>query len=130
GKGAKLLPVNVNPNDMQYIEIAGLTGDDLMVIFGFPSGYFSDKANRANAAQAERTFVARTAQPEADENADQMGDALRRAFNAPPESGLVIQAADIVPSDPDFDLRRDESYLRTGVYTINHIKEREGMDTV
>ena len=131
GKGMELKPVGLSAQDMEYVKAAELTRTELYEIWGVPQGLRDMDATRANAEQAARSFAQWTVQPEVNDLADQLTTQLRAAFapeGAPPVSALAVHAPDVVPLDPDFLLRRDEVFLRTGRLTPNEIREADGRD--
>ena len=133
-KGAKLEPIGVSAEDMQYVATSELTRTELYEIWGVPEGLKTKDATFANATQAARTFAQWTVQPEADDNADQLTAQLRRAYDAKDGRArervamLVVRAPDVVPLDPDFAMKQDEMHLRTGQRLLNELRERDGYD--
>jgi SPP1 gp7 family putative phage head morphogenesis protein len=132
GKGAKLLPIGLDPKDMEMLETRRFTREELYDIFGVPLGLKSEGATYSNANQAARTFAKWCVQPEADANCDLLTMDLRVAYEAPgvtPTSTLCVVPPDVEPADPEFELRRDEVYLRTGRRTLNEYREEDGAKT-
>lgn len=126
GKGLKPDMLGLNAKDLQFIEGSKLTRSDILDIWGVPEGMITDKANRANADAAKYTFVQQAAQPEADDNCDQLTADFREAYQA--DENLVIQPPDLVPLDPELLLRQDREQLRTGQRSIDELRERDGKD--
>ncbi|HEX8298805.1 MAG TPA: phage portal protein, partial [Rubricoccaceae bacterium] len=134
GKGARVETIGLSAKDMEFVQAAGLTRTDLLQTWGIPEGLFSDRANRANADAAQYILADLTLQPETDDACDQLTTQLRAAFEpaGQPSSAailaLTVVPPNVVPLDPDLALKTDESHLRTGLRSIDELRERDGVE--
>lgn len=123
GNGAELKTLVQNARDLEFIQGAQLTATQLLDLWGVPEGVIHDKANRANAEAALYTFATKTAQPEADDNCDQLTTDFREAFDA--DINLVIQAPDLTPTSQDDLLRWYDLLIKNGALTPDELREME-----
>lgn len=122
-RGASLNALGSHARDLQFIEGADLTEKEIFNIGGVPQGMFRESANRANADAAALTFARETAQPEADDNCDQLTFELREAFGGPDVDRLYLRAPDLTPEDADMKLRVAQVLVERGGMTPAELRK-------
>lgn len=96
--GGRMRSPAISPDDLQMLETREMNERRIHTITGVPEALFSKESNRSNAREAQRLFAEYTIQPLAVSYADQMTQALERAFGADP-GVLSVVAPDVTPKD-------------------------------
>lgn len=108
-----------------------LTKKDILNGYGVPEfklgeGASTASSSRSNAYELDRMYTEETVQPKLI-----MRDSSINKFLLPRwDDKLVCESEDITPTDREFELKKEESKLKTGVWTINQVKERDGEEPV
>lgn len=125
--GLEPIKSKMDMKDLQYID--GLIQNDkqLKYITGVPVPLFSDGSNRSVVEAAEREMIQYTIMPELELMCGQMTADFEELFGSEPGS-LVIQPPDIKPLDEELEIRKRESYLRTGQRVINEYRLEDGKE--
>lgn len=125
--GLKPVKYNMDMRDLQYID--GLIQNDkqLKFITGVPTPLFSDGSNRSVVEAAEREMIQYTIMPELTMMCEQLTKGYEGIFGSEPGM-LKIVPPDLKPLDEELEIRKRESYLRTGQRTINEYRAEDGKD--
>lgn len=116
-------PFGRTQKDAEWLAGRQFSEKEIDRTFGFPQGYWSERANRANAEQARATMIAGAVWPllvrlAEDMNAQTVtrwyGDSVRVAFE------------DIRPEDRELKLK--EMQARAAFLTIDELREEDGRD--
>jgi hypothetical protein len=127
--GLKAKTISLDAKQLALTEVEQLTDTHLFWLCGIPQGMYSESANRANANAARFVFAVDTIMPEAESVAGQLTIAFERIFGAEP-GVLEIRVPDSVPVDEYEQSQIDERRIRSGLRTINEVRERDGEDPV
>ena len=125
--GLKPVKYNMDMRDLQYID--GLIQNDkqLKFITGVPVPLFSDGSNRSVVEAAEREMIQYTIMPELTRDCEQLTLGFERIFGSEPGM-LKIVPPDLKPLDEELEIRKRESYLRTGQRYINEYRAEDGKE--
>lgn len=114
--------------DFQFFKLAGWTKDQLFAAYSVPeakAGLIKD-VNRANAFSADQTFNQECVQPRLNLWDESFTNQLAHDF----DEKLLIEHDNPVPSDKEFELKKDESDIKNFVSSINQVRERRGEEEV
>jgi len=92
-------------------------------VFGFPAGYWSDKANRANAEAAKATMIEQAVWPVLVLFASQLTTQVIKPLYG---EQYAARFEDIRPRNRDLDLKEQESKRK--VWTFNEARAEAGLD--
>lgn len=125
--GLKPVKYTMDMRDLQYID--GLIQNDkqLKFITGVPVPLFSDGSNRSVVEAAEREMIQYTIMPELTRDCEQLTAGFERIFGSEPGM-LKIVPPDLKPLDEELEIRKRESYLRTGQRYINEYRAEDGKE--
>ncbi|HKI83570.1 MAG TPA: phage portal protein [Candidatus Krumholzibacteria bacterium] len=129
GKGLSIETATKMAKDLQFVEGAKLTHNDIFEIGGIPLALTAPDANLANAKAAFRVFYMITVQPMVNDYAETRTHQFERAFGAKPDA-LRIHAPNIVPTDQEEESRVWQRYVQTGLKLINEFRESQGLPPV
>lgn len=112
--------------DMDFL--AGMEYDGKIIdrVCGFPEGYWSMKANRANAEQAERALARDMLQPTLSMFAGAIEAQIIDRFYEDAGKNLVCEFDNVVPEDRSLKVREFQTYSR--VKTINEARVELGLN--
>lgn len=125
--GMDLVKTSMDARDLQYIEGNVQNANDLRFITGIPEALYAKDANRAVLEGAERVMVQYTIMPELTLLCRQLTTEFEKIYDAEPDV-LTVQPPDITPIDEELQIKRRESYLRTGQRTIDEYRQEDGKD--
>lgn len=133
--GMKIEPMNLTPQEMEFLESRRLNMDKLLMMFDIPKGMLSseDSATGRGRSGAKKQWQEDTVQPFIDNRVEEMAHELRRIFEAE-ESELTLASPDVVTVPPDQRLEMDLKRMQTGTPPNRILRERgedevEGGDT-
>lgn len=119
----KYIPWGRSQKDAEFVEGIKLASTQIGRLMGFPDGYWSESANRANAEQARATMIAGAVWP------------LLVALHEDMNSGIVrrwygdqyrAEFRDIRPEDRELKIKEQEA--RKTHWTVNELREADGKD--
>lgn len=125
--GVKYQQVSTSQREMDYIETLKFTRDDILVAFGVPRGLIvSEDANNADGANAIKSFLANTVEPEIKELYSTINEMI-----VSPDYGedFYLEPASAVPEDRE----RLFTELQKGVdkwITRNEARQMLGLPTI
>ncbi len=125
GKGLKPYNFAISAKDLEFIQGVKVNDTEALQIFGVPEGMVSDKSNRANAREARLVFYQNTIQPQVLIYAHQMTSCFEKIFQSD-RGVLEIRVPDLLPTDHDFELRKNIEYVKSGIYTRNEVRSEDG----
>jgi HK97 family phage portal protein len=109
--------------DAEFIQGADLVAKQIGRTMGFPDGYWSESANRANAEQARATMIAGAVWPLLVAlHEDMNAGVIRRWWG----EGFRAEFKDIRPEDRA--LKVSEQTLRIQYWTVNELRAEDGKD--
>lgn len=129
GKGLSIETASKMAKDLQFVEGAQLTHDDMFEIGGIPLALTAPDANLANAKAAFRVFYMITMQPMVNDYAETRTHQFERAFGAKPDS-LRIWAPNIIPVDQEEESRVWQRLVQSGLRLINEYRESKGLKAI
>lgn len=125
--GWKYQQLSMTPRDAEYVEGRKLNRTAIFAVYGVHPGLvLAEDVNLANALVAERVFAQFTMQPKLSRIAQRVNLEVMPLYGDEAEFGFV----DVVPRDNEFDLQKRASYLDRAVYTINEVRQMEGLGDV
>lgn len=129
--GLKFNPISLSPKDMDFLEQRRYSRDEILGIFRVPKSILGivEDVNRANAEASEYTFAKRTVKPRMRFIVDRLNEFYLPMFNLD-QSKFKFTFKDPVPENADLQIRKNESGIKNGYYTINEIRESEGKEPV
>lgn len=127
GNGGELRTLGINPDDMQYIETAGLNDKQLIVIMGFKPAMFEDGGVVANSRELRRAWYQDSIQPEVDKLCSDLTHQLRRVYGAV-DDALCIKAPNVIPKDPIEDAKLYEIEIRSATRKPGDVIAMRGED--
>ena len=118
-----------NARELQFVEGDTATQKAILLQLGITEGMYSNATTRATAEAARYVFAANTVQPQVNRITGGLTKGFEKAFGAN-KNTLFVRVNDIIPLNEEFSLRQRETYLRTGLRTINDYLREDGYDTV
>ena len=131
GNGGKAEGIGIDPKGFQMIEQRELAQKLIHDVTGVPAAMFEQGSNRAEAEQAEKTFMERTVQPLVTRHAAQMTHGFRRSFGA--GTDIKIMAPNVVTLSPKEKEELNKMRIARGVPPAQIMEEQgeeapEGLD--
>jgi len=129
GAGFKFTPMGISAADMKMLEVSKVTKNEIGTAFGVPGIFLGDmeSVDYSNALIQERILYSNTICPRADRLADRITLFLLPLLGL---KGLEFRfdytGIDALQANKLERAQIDEINLRTGVVTINEIRERDG----
>lgn len=126
--GMKMRPFSITPLELEFLRSKEVNRDEIAAIFGVPPskmGIVKD-VNRANAEANDYTFMVNTITPRLERLKQKMD--LRLVSPLWPD--LYVDYDSVIPKDKLFELKKDESDLKSGVITINERRRKQGKEEV
>lgn len=127
GSDTKLERIGVSPDDLQYVEAAGLNKNDLIIIFGFSPAMFAEGGVVANSKELRRGWLQDSIQHDVNAICASVEHQFKVGFDAM-DSDLCIVPPDVVPQDELERQRVREIKVRTGQATPNEFRMEDGLD--
>lgn len=112
--------------DMEFSQGRELASKIIGRTLGFPDGYWSDLANRANAEQARKTMISGAVWPLLVRLAEDMNARKRGIVQRWYGEQFRVEFKDIRPEDRQ--LKMQEQTLRKDYWLINELREADGKD--
>jgi SPP1 gp7 family putative phage head morphogenesis protein len=114
--------------DFEFARLAGWTKDMLFAAYSVPEGKAGlvKDVNRANQVGIEITFNQECVRPRLDLWDETLTIHLAHEF----DERLIIKHDNPVPSDNEFNLKKQEADTKSFVRTINEIREEQGLESV
>lgn len=125
--GGELKTIGLNPDDLQYIETAGMNNKELMWIFGFKVSMFEDDGVVANSRELRRAWYMDSIQPEVDKLCSDLTRQLHRIYGTVDDT-LCVKPPNVVPKDPMEDAKLYELEIRSGTRKPGDIIAMRGED--
>ena len=112
--------------DMQTRDNRQLYREEIAAAFGVPMAIMQTRdVNKADAKEAEYQHASHAVKPRTILIEDQINRDLIPFY----DGDLFVAFDNPVPKDHEFELKRDEAYMKTGVFVPNIILDRENMET-
>lgn len=121
----KYIPWGRSQKDAEFTEGIKLTSTQIGRTMGFPDGYWSESANRANAEQARATMIAGAVWPLLVALAEDMNAGVVRRFYG---EQFRVEFKDIRPEDRALLLQELQFYAQ--IETVNELRQRIGADAL
>jgi len=127
-QGLEYKEVGLSHKDMDFIQQLDKTRDKILAIYGVPKSILGlvEDVNRANAFQDELNFATYTINPILRFVASTLTQFLKNNY----DEKLYVEFENVAPRDQELILKKHETYLKYGVYTINDVREELGKKPV
>lgn len=131
GKGVDVKQLSSTLKDMDLTSQNRETRDEILAVFGVPKALLGvvEDVNRANAEASEYVFAKYTVAPRMRFLATTLSEFYLPMWGLSP-TRFRLWPVDAVPRNDELDLKRKESGLTHGYYTINEIRAEEGLKDV
>lgn len=123
---AEVKTLGFSPKDMQYQFGQKQTKEEICGGFGVPVSKVVPDAKYSNAEVGDREWKSDTIRPRLVKIADKLNAQLMPMF----DERLFVAFDNPVPADKEFEQKKEETYLKNAVITINEVREKEGKDIV
>jgi HK97 family phage portal protein len=129
--GLTFKPITLSQRDMEFLEQRRFTRDEILGIFRVPKTalLITEDVNRANAEATDYVFSKRVIKPRMEFITDQLNEFYLPMFGESLKSMRFV-FTDPVPQNIELKLKEKETGIRAGYYTINEVREEEGLDPV
>lgn len=129
--GLTFKPITLSQRDMEFLEQRRFTRDEILGIFRVPKTalLITEDVNRANAEATDYVFSKRVVKPRMEFIVDQLNEFYLPMFGESLKSMRFV-FTDPVPQNIELKLKEKETGIRAGYYTINEVREEEGLDPV
>lgn len=125
--GLSLLPAAWNPKDINYAIGMKMTKEKVAGILGVPLSLLGvEDVNRANADAGNYSYMRDTVAPECRAEADIINQDIMPLY----DEKLFVWHDDCVPENMDYVLKKQSARLERGVWSINEVREMDGMEPV
>ncbi len=104
------------------------TKEDVANAFHIPLSFLTTETNLANLQAAEHQHQAKAIGPRLQRRDEKLNEQLVPLFD--PSRRLFLASDDPVPANRDYRLRQQESDLKSGVLTINEVRQERGLAPV
>lgn len=123
---AEIKELGFSPKDIGYINGQKFTKEEICGAFGVPVSKVVPDAKYSNAEVGDREWKSDTIKPRLTLISDKLNEDLVGEF----DSRLFCAFDNPVPEDKEFELRKQEMYLKNGVIVIDEVREHEGLEDV
>lgn len=129
-QGLKWERMQISQKDMDFLEQQRFSRDKILGIFRVPKSALgiTDDVNRANAEATDYVFAKRTIKPKMKRLIEQLNEFLVPLFTG--SEGLYLDFDDPVPENDELVIKKYESGLKAGYYTINEVRDAEGKEPI
>jgi len=129
--GLKFEKVSLTPVEMDFLEQRKFSRDEILSLFRVPRSVLgiTDDVNRANAEATDYIFAKRVIDPEVRFIVDKLNEFYLPMWGLDQEE-YFFDYESPVPQNIDQDIKRWESGLKTGYYTINEVRDELGKQPV
>lgn len=114
--------------DLAQLAEIRATMNDVCNAFHVPIAYMTTNTNLANLQAAERQHLSNAIHPRLQRRDQKLNEQLLPLFD--PSGRLFLASADPTPLDTDVEVRRLDLQLRSGVRTINEVRQSLGLPPV
>lgn len=130
-QGLKYERLSLSMQDLAFTEGRKDARESIMQIFRVPRSLLGSSATitRANAEADVYSFAKNKIQPMMEEIFDRMNYYLLPLFGLDPTKDK-LEFKDLVPENRELTLKENETYLKSGVITINEVRSRQGLEAV
>lgn len=123
-----VVPLGIEPRDMGFEVGRQWTLLEIANAFGVPLALIkTEGVPRANLDAALFQYQAFTILPRLRRIEQKLNEQLIPMYDEP---RLFVAYENNVPEDREFDLKRDDIYLRNGVVTVNEVRSKDALDPV
>ena len=123
----ELEKLGFSPREMAFLRGQKFSRDEILNAYGIPiSKVTTEAVNLANADAGESQYQRDTIVPRLKRLEQKMNQDVLPKFN----ERLFVAFDNPVPEDEQFKLTKTEAYLKSGVITINEVREKEGLEPV
>jgi HK97 family phage portal protein len=125
--GLKFNPISPSQRDMEFLEQRRYSRDEILAIFRVPKSIIGivEDVNRANAEATEYIFARYVVKPKLDLIVGKLNEFLLPMYGLK-QTDYKFIATNVVPRNAEYELRRKETGVRNGWYTINEVRAEEG----
>lgn len=129
--GLKWKSITASQKDMDYLEGRKFNRDEILAIFRTPKSIIGivEDVNRANAEASEYVFAKRVIKPDMQFIADGLNEFYLPMFRLD-QGRFRINFKDPVPQNEDMEIKKKESGISKGYYTINEVRAMEGKEPI
>lgn len=125
--GLTYSPVGYSPKELNYVKGRFEMMKAIAAGFGIPLSKITvENVNLANAKIGEYQYSKDTVLPRCKRLEEKINEQVMPLY----DSRLFVMYDNPVPEDEEQQLREDDTYLKNGVYTINEVRERKGLEPV
>lgn len=130
-QGLKYERLSLSMQDLAFTEGRKDAREAILQIFRVPKSLLGSSATitRANAEADVYSFAKNKIQPMMEEIFGRMNYYLLPKFGLNPASDK-LKFDSLVPEDRELELKENDTYLKTGVLTINEVRSRKGLEDV
>lgn len=129
--GLDFKKVSLTPEEMDFLKQREYSRDEIMAMFRVPKTVLgiTDDVNRANAEATDYVFAKRVVEPEIRFIIDKLNEFYLPMFGLDQDE-YFFDYDDPVPENTELDIKRRESGLKYGYYTINEVRAEDGLEPV
>jgi HK97 family phage portal protein len=118
--GADIKPLSLSPKELNFLQGRRATLNEIAAVFGVPiSKLTTEDVNRANAEAGDYSYMKDTILPRLRKVEQKINEKLIPMW----DTNLFCAFDNPVPEDKDFELKKTESNLRTGLTIVNEERE-------
>ena len=114
-KGVKYEKYTMTPRELNHIEGRNAVKEEICNAYGQSVALYSERSNRANAEQANLSFLRDTIQPRLRRLEEKINEQLMPMY----DDNIFVAFDNPVPTDKAFRLKERESNIRSGYSSIN-----------
>ena len=124
---ADVIKLGWGPKEMAFLKGHKYTKEEIAGAYGVPvSKLTSEDVNRANADAGDYSWMKDTILPRLRRLAEKLSQKLMPMF----DNRLFVMFDNPVPADKEFELKKQEVYLKNGVMSINQVRQQIGEEPV
>jgi len=124
---ATVVKLGWGPREMAFLKGHKFTKEEIAGAYGVPvSKLTSEDVNRANAETGDYSWMKDAILPRLRRLAEKLSQKLMPMF----DNRLFVMFDNPVPRDKEFELSKQEMYLKTGVMSINQVRQQIGEEPV
>lgn len=126
--------VDIKPLQFDTVEI--LQNQELIIreiagTFGIPEPKLTmNSANYSNAEIAEKSWLESTITPMLRLVESKLNDFLLPLYGQEVYDNAFLAFDNVVPEDKEFNLKKDSEFVKSGIITVNELRQKEGMDSI
>lgn len=129
--GMKASVLSIAQKDMQFLESRKMNRDEILAMFKVPKSKLgmTEGVTVSNADATDRIFARTVLKPKMQFIIDRLNEFYLTMFGVDSKD-MFFDFEDPTPENKEFELKKTETYLKNGVYTINEVRAMEGKDPV